>query len=58
LKAVPVRPVRPSALQPFSFFWVDPKEKLVAVMMVQTPQGTNVPNYRQARTMVYQALTN
>jgi CubicO group peptidase (beta-lactamase class C family) len=41
-----------------TFFWVDPKEKLVAVMMVQTPQGINVPNYRQARTMVYQALTN
>jgi len=41
-----------------TFFWVDPKEKLVAVMMVQTPQGINVPNYRQARTMVYQTLTN
>jgi CubicO group peptidase (beta-lactamase class C family) len=41
-----------------TFFWVDPKEKLVAVMMVQTPQALNVPNYRQARTMVYQALTN
>jgi CubicO group peptidase (beta-lactamase class C family) len=41
-----------------TFFWVDPKERLVAVMMVQTPQAINVPNYRQARTMVYQALTN
>ena len=39
-----------------TFFWVDPKEKLVAVMMVQTSRA--VPLWRQTRTMVYQALTN
>ena len=41
-----------------TFFWVDPKEKLVAVLMTQTPQAINGANYRQTRTMVYQALTN
>lgn len=41
-----------------TLFWVDPKEKLVAVMMVQAPQGANGFIWRQTRTMVYQALVN
>lgn len=41
-----------------TYFWVDPKEKLVTVLMIQVPQATNVPYWRQTRTMVYQALTN
>ena len=41
-----------------TFFWVDPKEKLVAVMMVQLPQTKNVPYFRQTRTLVYQSLIN
>jgi CubicO group peptidase (beta-lactamase class C family) len=39
-----------------TLFWVDPQEKLVAVMMMQTPQATLVPYWRQTRTLVYQAL--
>jgi CubicO group peptidase (beta-lactamase class C family) len=41
-----------------TLFWVDPKEKLVTVLMVQAPQGVNGFIWRQARTMVYQALVN
>jgi len=41
-----------------TFFWVDPKEKLVAVLMVQAPQGLNGVIWRETRTMVYQAMTN
>jgi len=41
-----------------TLFWVDPKEKLVAVMMVQSPQLVNGFMWRQTRTMVYQALVN
>ncbi len=41
-----------------TYFWVDPKEKLVAVMMVQLPQARNVPYFRQTRTLVYQSLIN
>lgn len=39
-----------------TYFWVDPKESLVAVSMVQIPQGALVPYWRQTRTLVYQAL--
>jgi CubicO group peptidase (beta-lactamase class C family) len=39
-----------------TYFWVDPKEKLVAVLMIQVPRATNVPYWRQTRTLVYQAL--
>jgi CubicO group peptidase (beta-lactamase class C family) len=35
-----------------TFFWVDPKEKLVAVLMVQSPQAQNSFIWRQTRTMV------
>ncbi|MBY0373576.1 MAG: beta-lactamase family protein [Bryobacteraceae bacterium] len=41
-----------------TFFWVDPKEKLTAVMMLQGPAAQNNANYRRARTLVYQALVN
>ena len=41
-----------------TYFWVDPKEKLVAVLMIQAPQATIVPYWRQTRTLVYQALVN
>jgi CubicO group peptidase (beta-lactamase class C family) len=41
-----------------TLFWVDPKEKLVAVQMVQAPQGVLGAIWRQARMMVYQAMTN
>ena len=40
-----------------TYFWVDPKEKLVAVLMVQIPQTETVAYWRQTRTLVYQALT-
>jgi CubicO group peptidase (beta-lactamase class C family) len=40
-----------------TYFWVDPKEKLVTVLMIQVPQTVNVPYWRQTRTLVYQALT-
>lgn len=39
-----------------TFFWVDPQEKLVAVLMMQVPQEVNVPYWRQTQTLVYQAL--
>lgn len=39
-----------------TYFWVDPKEKLVTVLMMQVPQAVNVPYWRQTRTLVYQAL--
>lgn len=41
-----------------TYFWVDPKEKLIAILLMQTPQPVNVPYWRQTRTLVYQALTN
>ena len=41
-----------------TLFWVDPKERLVTVMMTQAPQGANGFVWRQTRTMVYQALVN
>jgi CubicO group peptidase (beta-lactamase class C family) len=39
-----------------TYFWVDPKEKLVAVLMMQVPMAVNVPYWRQTRTLVYQTL--
>jgi CubicO group peptidase (beta-lactamase class C family) len=41
-----------------TLFWVDPKEKLVAVMLTQAGQGQNGFIWRQTRTMIYQALVN
>ncbi len=40
-----------------TLFWVDPKEKLVAVLMAQGSQAQNTAMWRQTRTMVYQAMT-
>jgi CubicO group peptidase (beta-lactamase class C family) len=37
-------------------FWVDPQEKVVAVMMIQLPQSMIGFYGRQFRTLVYQAL--
>ena len=41
-----------------TYFWVDPKEKLVAVLMMQTPRAGTISYWRQTRTLVYQALIN
>jgi CubicO group peptidase (beta-lactamase class C family) len=41
-----------------TYFWVDPKESLIAVLMIQIPQAGLVPYWRQTRTLVYQTLTN
>ncbi|HYL79052.1 MAG TPA: serine hydrolase domain-containing protein [Bryobacteraceae bacterium] len=41
-----------------TYFWVDPKEKLVTVLMTQLPQPADVPYWRRTRTLVYQALMN
>lgn len=41
-----------------TLFWVDPKEKLVAVLMAQGSQNLNAVIWRQTRTMVYQAMMN
>ena len=40
-----------------TFFWVDPKEKLVAVLMVHSPRSLNGEIWRQTRMTVYQAMT-
>jgi len=39
-----------------TLFWVDPHEKLVAVLMTQAPRPVLVPFWRQTRTLVYQTL--
>jgi CubicO group peptidase (beta-lactamase class C family) len=39
-----------------TYFWVDPQEKMVTVMMMQAPQAIIVSYWRQTRTLVYQAL--
>ena len=41
-----------------TYFWVDPKEKLVVVLMIQVPQATDVPYWRRVRGLVYQALVD
>ena len=41
-----------------TLFWVDPQTKLVAVLMDQTSQLNLNLVWRQARVMVYQAMTN
>jgi CubicO group peptidase (beta-lactamase class C family) len=41
-----------------TFFWIDPQEKLVAVMMTQAP-GPSRPYYRrEVKQLVYQAITD
>ena len=39
-----------------TYFWVDPKEKMFTVLMIQVPQAAIGPYFRQTRTLVYQAL--
>ena len=39
-----------------TFFWIDPKEQLVAVMMAQTPGPIRQAYRRMFKTLVYQAL--
>jgi CubicO group peptidase (beta-lactamase class C family) len=40
-----------------TYFWIDPKEKLFAVLMMQSPQAR--PQYRNLmRELVYQAITD
>jgi len=41
-----------------TFFWIDPQEKLVAVLMTQSP-GPSRPYYRrELKQLVYQAITD
>ncbi len=37
-------------------FWVDPKEKLIGIMMIQVPLTTGPPYRRAMRYLTYQAL--
>ncbi len=39
-----------------TYFWVDPQEKLVTVLMVQLPQAAISTYFRRIRTLVYQTL--
>lgn len=39
-----------------TYFWVDPKEKLLAVLMIQVPFAQTNHYFRIARELVYQAL--
>jgi CubicO group peptidase (beta-lactamase class C family) len=37
-------------------FWVDPKEKLIGIMMIQVPLAAGSPYRRAMRNLTYQAL--
>jgi CubicO group peptidase (beta-lactamase class C family) len=39
-----------------TYFWVDPEEKLIAIMMIQGPLGGGPPYQRAIRYLTYQAL--
>ena len=39
-----------------TFFWVDPKEQLIGVLMAQTPGASRTYYRRMIKTLVYQAL--
>jgi CubicO group peptidase (beta-lactamase class C family) len=39
-----------------TFFWVDPKEQLIGILMAQTPGAVRQQYRRMIKTMVYQAL--
>ncbi len=41
-----------------TYFWVDPKEKMAVVRMVQLPQEAIFTSMRRTRALVYQALVN
>ncbi|QUD86620.1 serine hydrolase domain-containing protein [Phenylobacterium montanum] len=40
-----------------TFFWIDPKEELIAILMTQLIPSSAYPIRRQLRTLVYSALT-
>jgi CubicO group peptidase (beta-lactamase class C family) len=39
-----------------TFFWVDPKEQLIGILMAQTPGAVRQQYRRMIKTLVYQAL--
>ena len=39
-----------------TFFWVDPKEQLIGILMAQTPGAVRQQYRRMVKTLVYQAL--
>jgi CubicO group peptidase (beta-lactamase class C family) len=39
-----------------TFFWVDPKEQLIGIMMAQTPGAVRQSYRRMIKTLVYQAI--
>jgi CubicO group peptidase (beta-lactamase class C family) len=41
-----------------TYFWVDPKEEMLAVFMTQVPRDQIIPYWRLTRELVYQALTD
>lgn len=41
-----------------TLFWVDPKEKLIAILMTQFRPSRQYPLRQQLRTLVYQAIVN
>ena len=41
-----------------TYFWIDPKEQLVAVLMSQGPAATRVYYRKMMKTLVYQAITD
>jgi CubicO group peptidase (beta-lactamase class C family) len=40
-----------------TYFWIDPKEELIAIFMTQLLPSTLHPLRRELRTLVYSALT-
>ena len=41
-----------------TLFWVDPKEKLIAILMTQFRPSSQYPLRQQLRALVYQAIVN
>ena len=41
-----------------TYFWIDPKEQLVVVLMSQGPAATRVYYRKMVKTLVYQAITD
>jgi CubicO group peptidase (beta-lactamase class C family) len=39
-------------------FWVDPKDELIGIMMIQVPSGNGAPYRRAMRYLTYQALVD
>ena len=61
-KSKPVRSVlseRSTGPAPGTTFLVDPKQKLIAIMMIQVPLGLPGAEFRHTvRSLAYQALTS